>query len=423
MKSRIDKVKDFYNLIEVQSENYDRGSLLFLIQRSMHDHMLKSVAEGNISEMTNVFDVGMKLQKSNMPQASFERDDKIYMDILDNDIAMKKELSNKLDIMFNKYDFLNQHLDQSVVEKTYQAIETEVPSVLSILISKRILKDQNYVQGIHGLPGSGKSMAAQRIAINTTKLTGATFTLDDIIYDKEQYLARIEAREKGGTLRGSVMILDEGGGIMDAQKWWDKEVQGATQVLREMRFQNTCLLVVSPLYADIVKKVRGIFHALMVPWKDLRKRSLEVDDRDNINRNSNMSFWKFDILDVDPITGTTYQKGMDVAYGKMRKLGTLKPPADMCQAYEKKSEAYKRQRQRLQYEETMQRNMKRGLGMDVEKCAKEIISEGIEKYRGHRGSYNIYKIQNRFNCGVDMAKRIRTKMQTLLEKNEIHKTK
>jgi hypothetical protein len=425
----LEAVKAKFGLEEINSMLYNKGWQLNFIQQNLHGSVLKAVAENRIVSLVNTLDIGIRLQES-LITTNLTKDDQEYLLMLRDSYEEipDTDTSHLLQALFDRYDFIIRRIDTTMSEKTWYAEEGEDGGILSTLISDRIAgHNQNFIFGFHGLPRSGKSRGAGRIGVNVNFLvekilkTKVGFSEKDWVYSKEEYLRRLKERKNEGTLKGSFLILEEAGDMLNSQRFWDKDVVGAVDILRQQGYQNTCLCIISQLHRDVVNKARGLMHAVAVPWKDLYKRSIELEDIGNIDFQRNMSYWKIDILDIDPMTGKAYPQGIRVALGRVKKLGVLMPPKKIDDAYDKKDIEHKDQKQEKQMSDTIKENLQIGNEDTLVRCAQEILAD-IDRYRLPSGKWKTGKIGNKFKVGGRLAVKIRDKAEDLMEKGPLKKT-
>jgi hypothetical protein len=421
-QTKVEGIRQKYGLSELKDNLYNKGFQLNYLQQKLHEEVLRAMAEGKDLNTLNTLALGVRLQES-LIYNNLTDEDQGYIETLrtDYDTLTPIEYNEKMRILFDRYDFVICRVDETVMIKNYYAEEGEAGGVLSTLISDRIAKyDQNIIGGVHGLPRSGKSRCVGRLGTNINKLVEKIlgkkvgFSADDYVYSKEEYLRRLKERKAEDTLKGSVIVLEEAGDTLNSQRFWDKDVIGSVDILRQQGYNNTCLLVISQLYSDVVKKARGLYHFSMVPWKDIGRRSMDIEDIGNIDFEQGLSFWKIDLLDIDPMTGDAYPQGIRVALGKVKKVGVRMPPAKLNKDYAKKDEEHKDKKMDAQYLETISENIRKGNLDTIRQCAEDILKE-INKYRNKKGTWKTSRISKRFNIGGRAVLRIRDEAEELYQ--------
>jgi hypothetical protein len=423
--TEIDEIKDKYGLLDLEENIYQKGYQINRIQEELHHQLLQP--EIDLTEKLNTLALGVRIQET-ITRKAYDQEDLEYITLLREEYNHETaHFSERFNILFNRYDFIIDKLDQTLTAKSYYAEETPTGGIFSTLIADRIAKyDQNFIFGMHGLPRAGKSKGALRIGTNITTKTSQlldqeiTLEVDDIVYDKESYLNRLEYRSKRKILKGSVIALEEAGDQLNSQKWWDEDVQGAVSILQQQGYQNTCLIIISQLHTDVVKKGRGLFHAALTPWKDLYTKSIDIDEGQHIDFERGISKWKLDLMDVDTMTGKSYPKGIRVALGKLRKLGIHLPPAQIMKDYDKKDHKYKNIRRKKELKKAISEKLQDGDIEKITQIAQEIISKE-EYYLNKRGTFNQARIENQYNIGGRIARRIADKANELKEKKENEK--
>jgi len=419
----IDGIKAKYGLLEREENIYQKGYQINYIQENLTRQLLNPDIDN--TERLNLLALGVRLQETLIRKA-YTSDDHIYIDILRDEYRSlhSADLSEKYRNLFNRFEFVIDKLDQTLTQRIYYAEESPEKGVLSTLIADRIaLQDQNFIMGIHGLPRAGKSKGGLRIGENVTAKTShhlqkeIRLSVQDFVYDKEGYLNRLEYRDKKGTLKGSVIALEEAGDQLNSSKWWDEDVQGSINILQQQGYQNTCLIIISQLHTDIVKKGRGLLHAALTPWKDLYSKSIEIDDGQHIDFERGISHWKLDLMDTDTMTGKSYPKGIRVALGKLREIGIHLPSKALMEAYDKKDHKYKTERRKKELKKVVTHKLQEGDIQKITQIAGEILKK--EKYYlNKRGTFNQARIENQYNIGGRIARRIADKASELKEKQE-----
>lgn len=418
MKSRKEKVQQLqkkYSLTEMKDVEYERDQLIFYLQKDLNEKILLSDL-GTSQGGRNTFAQGLRTLQSNITGLIVDQDDKEYLRLLSEEYGRTSDIDDQVNILFDRYDLLVKILE-GAKQKEYVATEDESGGVISEFIRNRILtRDLNYILGIFGPPGSGKSTAGGRIAKNVTR-DKTLFDLDDVIFGKEKYLDRIKLRRDNKILKGSVQIIDEGGSDLDAMTWWERDVQGAVQVLRQQRFQNTLTVIISPEYKDIVSRARGLFHAILIPWYDWKTPKMELSDNDNIDERRGMSSWRFLTLDVDPITGDLYKKRMKVAGGYVRKVEIRRTAKRFETGYKVKSQKEKIKTQDRELEKYKKKRLKEGLAVDRAPIVAKIL-KNLKDYTGKRGGIALIKIQRKEKVGRTIAEKLKDEVEEELERRK-----
>lgn len=419
--SRLSEVKEKYGLIDLDDSLWSKGYQINKLQEELHKELFK---KNDITDQLNLLNLGVRLQET-LIRSNLDDEDKSYLDVMRGDLKQitNRDVSKKFENIFERYDLIVDRLDETFTTKSYYAEENTNGGILSSLIANRIaLHDQNFIVGFHGLPRSGKTKGAMRLGINTVQETSRLLkamidlTRKDWVYDKEQYLRRLQEREKEGSVKGSVLALEEAGDQLNSAKFWDEDVQGSVNILQQQGYQNTCLIIISQLHTDIVKKARGLLHCVLVPWKDLSKRTMEVDERQHIDFKKNLSYWKVDMLDIDPLTGEHFPKGIQVALGKVKKMGLLYPPKKLATQFDKIDHDYKRKRQDVQLIDVIIKKLKAGDLTKINEVARLVLADPV--YQTKTGKVIRIRVMRKMNIGRTIADKIMDEIEEIQEKEE-----
>jgi len=430
-RERLQQIKTEFGLEEIGANYFDPGGQANLVQSVTHQQILNCLSRGDVVNALNILEVGSRIQESLIVD-TFTDNDKEYLIMIREEMQALEtnDMSGRFRKAFEGYDFVIRGLNRSLKEFEYQASETNQGGILSTLIGNRIsTHDQNWIQGLHGGVRAGKTRAAGRLGYNINKVvelnlgTKVGFSGKDWVYTKQQYLDRLLERRKEKTLKGSVLVLEEAGDMLNSQRFWDEDVVGAVNILRQQGYQNTCLLIISQLHKDIVNKARGLMHAVMIPWKNYRSRPLELDSVSSIDFVRQMSEWKVDTLDVNPMDGGTYPQGIKVALGKVKKLSILMPPKGLDKQIDKKDIKHKDNKMDEEYYKTIRAALTAGDRLTLNKCAREILEE-VDKYLNPSGTWKTTRIGNKWGLGGRLSVKVRDTCIELLEKEEeLKKTK
>ena len=424
-KERLNQIKTEFGLEEIGANFFDPGGQTNLIQSITHQSMINSLSRGEVVNALNVLEVGCRIQES-LINDQFTNEDQEYLLVLkeETEDLETNDMSGRFNKAFEAYDFVVRGLNRSLKEFEYQAKETNHGGILSTLIGNRISEyDQNWIQGIHGGVRAGKTRCAGRLGTNINRVvernlgTKVGFSVKDWVFTKQQYIDRLRERRAEGTLKGSIIVLEEAGDMLNSQRFWDEDVVGAVNILRQQGYQNTCLLIISQLHKDVVNKARGLMHAVMVPWKDYRSRPLELDRVSSIDFAKQMSNWKIDTLDVNPMDGGTYPQGIKVALGKVKKLSVLMPPKALDTLIGARDIKHKENKMDEEYYKTIKSNLTAGDKGTLTKCAKEILAE-VDKYKNASGTWKTSRIGSKWGLGGRLAVKVRDQCIEMLEKEE-----
>lgn len=398
------EITEQYNLSRLKDGNLDSGQIIFQLQLQINNYL----ATHNLADINNYNTAtsGIRSLESNL-KSRLTEDDQIILEHYSKQIGKTPHINDKVKQLYKKYDILNLVRDNRVAKLAYATLEGKKPGALSQLIANRITThDSNFILLICGKVRSGKSMAAGRIVQNVTRLTNNTLELTDVFYNHDDFLQVKEKRRTEGTLKGSGQIMDEGGLTMDSQTWFEKDVKRVVNTLKTQGFDNTLTVIVTPMMPDIANKARGLAHAIMIPWKEWGNRYLELTDTTNIDYDREISSWKFDFLDVDPMTGRLYKDKLRAAYGEIHKIDTQLPPKKWVKQYTEKSHNYKIQVQQQQRQEIEEERQKTDQTNWLKEKA-ELLAKDWHKYKDIKPKTKRHaQIMNRFNCGRTLTDRI-----------------
>lgn len=392
-----------YQLTKLDGGKLDSSQIIYQLQLQINYF----AATHNLAETSNynTLQSGIRTLESNL-KSKLRPDDHLMIEYYSQKIRETPHISEASRLLFDIYDILNLVRDNRLAEIKYSSLEGNTPGALTQYISEKIKdKDSAFILGIFGKVRSGKSYSGLRLATNIAKQTQKTFNIQDITYTHDELLQQKEKRRENKTLKGSIQILDEAGITADSQSWFEKDVKRVVNTLKTQGFDNTCTIIISPMITDIANRARGLFHAIMIPWKHWGERYLKLTDTSNINYNKETSSWKFDFLDTDPFTGKTYKDKLQAAYGEIHKIDTQLPPRPLTKKYDQKSHQYKIQIQQQQRQEIEKEKIKQNPAEYIQEKAQETAQQWnklkkLTKKKRHT------KIMNTYNCGRTLADRI-----------------
>lgn len=413
-KTELQEAKDQYSLSRIDSTRLDKNYIIGLHQIGTNE-LARALTPDNPAGLSK-FISSLRALESNI-YSKVTEDDRIYFHGLLEKAKETDDLVEIADLYFKKYDRLNQIEDDAIVDIKYATYEGDTPGAVSQWIADDILNnDSCKIIGFFGAPRRGKSTAAGRLAINIGKLTGRRVEVKDLVYKHEDLLRRKSERRLDGTLKGSSQIMDEGGvEIADASKWFNDEVRALVDTMKTQGFDNTCTIIVSPMFTDIVKKARGLFHATFIPWKEWGAKFMHVKDTTNIDKKRGVSSWKLDLMDLDPITGEIFPDKLKAALGDIWKVDFLNTPPAWTRKYKRVSETWKKDLQYRQLGVYNRAKSKRDPDGFIEDTATH-IAKTILDGQGTKYGYkevktgprlNLEAITTRHSCGDPMGKRIR----------------
>jgi hypothetical protein len=425
-KTELENAKEQYSLSRIDSTRLDKNYIIGLHQIGTNE-LARALTPSNPDSLSK-FASALRALESNI-HAKVTLDDRIYFTGLLEKIKESEDIVERADLYFKKYDRLNEIEDNKLVEIKYATLEGDDPGAVSQWIAADLMdNDSCKIIGFFGGPRRGKSTAAGRLALNITKLTGRKVEIKDLVYKHEDLLRQKSERRMDHTLKGSVQIMDEGGvEIADASKWFNDEVRAFVDTIKTQGFDNTCTIIVSPMFTDIVKKARGLFHATFIPWKEWGARYMLVKDTTNIDKGRGLSSWKLDLMDLDPITGEVYPDKLKAALGDIWKVDFLNTPTSYTKRYKRISEKWKEDLQHRQLGVYNRAKSKRDPDGFIEdtahKIAKLILNEGQAERYGYKivktgARMNLEAITTRHSCGDPMGKRIRRRAIEVIKEKQ-----
>jgi len=403
-KEKIDQIKRDLSLSKLDEAKLDVSQIIFRLNDRINE--VGSKNDPTITTNYNILVSGIRLLQSNLNSRIIESDN-IYLGSLVEAASNAYDINEKLSVQYKRLDLLHRVRDNSLTEILYATLEGETPGALSKFIATRIKeKDGNFILGILGPPRSGKSSCGLQICYNVSKLTGIEFTKDDIVYTHSSWLQTKQIRRTNNNLKGSAQQIDEGQAL-DSQNWFDTEVKEIVNHLRTQGADNTLTVIISPMLPDFANKARGLFHAILYPWKIWGKQYVELTDTGNIDYDKGISSWKLDFIDLDPITGKTWPGKLKAALGDIIKVDCKKPPQSIWVKYLTKSKKYKKNLQEDQLRNIRSRRLKKGDTQVLEEIVDQIKKE-LEHYRKGKDGQNINKVRimRKFGIGRSYADRV-----------------
>lgn len=421
-QERIAEIKTEFGLTEIGANYFDPGGQTNLLQTVTHQALLTALSKGEIINALNVLQVGSRLQET-MITDQFTDTEQQYLSCLRDEMSdlETNDMSGRFRKAFETYEFVVRGLNRSLKDFEYQARENNQGGILSTLIGRRIaLEDATWIQGVHGGVRAGKTRMVGRLGYNTNQVVEKLlrhkvgFSTKDWVYDKGAYLDRLLERKDEHTLKGSQIVLEEAGDTLNSARFWDEDVVGSVNILRQQGYLNTALYIISQLHKDVVNKARGLMHAVAVPWKDYRSRPIELDKVSSIDLENKLSSWKIDTLDVNPMDGGSYPQGIKVALGKVKRLDVLLPPAALNTQIGRKDAHHKDKKIDDQYYKTLRANLTAGDRATLTKCAREIL-DNIDDYLNPKGTWKTSKIGSKWGLGGRLAVKVRDRAAELYD--------
>lgn len=193
------------------------------------------------------------------------------------------------------------------------------------MITQRIKTNKNYMLLTQGETGCGKSYIALRLG----EIIDKNFSLDNVVFTPQQFSALLT----GGTLKpGSVVIFDEAGVGMSSKEWATRSNKLISNITQTFRTNRLVVIFTLPSGRYLDSSIRNIFHAMIEPL------GVEVGTTKNA----------FKLLKIEQNyrqnkTYYPYYRFKDKKTGRFYKYAIIrigKPTDALCDAYEKKRDAY-----------------------------------------------------------------------------------
>lgn len=184
-------------------------------------------------------------------------------------------------------------------------------------------KNQNFVGGVCGETGSGKSWSAIRIA----SALDPNFSVEQIAFGIEEFLHLVKDRSYGP---GSFIVLEEAGVEASHREWYSKANQILNIILQTWREQNRGALLTLPELDKLDKTARSRLHAYL--------ETVEKNEQEEWTR------VKYQRIQTNPRSGKNYFKYPRLRVdGSVRKIKGFKvgaPDPDLIEKYEARKRRY-----------------------------------------------------------------------------------
>ena len=194
--------------------------------------------------------------------------------------------------------------------------------------ARMIRKNSNNLIAVVGRPGSGKTWQAISTAQIMSKMSGASFCADNIVFTLKDLMRLINS---GNISKGSVIIFDEPQISIGAKDFQSTANKVFNMLVSTFRHRNFTLFFCTPFETLLDKSTRRLFTA--------RFEMISID------QNKNTSRCKPRFVEYSDHKSTPYVKQMIVCYKtpdglkKAEKLfywDVPKPTDDIIESYEKK---------------------------------------------------------------------------------------
>jgi hypothetical protein len=133
--------------------------------------------------------------------------------------------------------------------------ENEAARVFIGALRERIAENKHFVVMIVGEPRSGKSYSALRIA----ELVDRDFSLENLVYSPDEFLARVIASESG-----DVIVFDEAGVNIFARDWQSKMNKALAKIFQILGYKHLGIILTFPSVMFVDKAVRRLFNYILL---------------------------------------------------------------------------------------------------------------------------------------------------------------
>lgn len=160
--------------------------------------------------------------------------------------------------------------------------------LLNKIVKRLWLKDLNYIVGIIGSYGSGKTCAGLWVC----KEVDPTFNISRVVYSAEEFLKLLLDEGEKKLEKGSAILYEEASVSVRNRLWYTKTNLAISAAVDTIRDRNFLLVFTMPFKKNIDKNIRSGFHAVirMVGEPD-RKRGVSTG--------------KYRLVSVDELYGNT----------------------------------------------------------------------------------------------------------------------
>lgn len=195
-------------------------------------------------------------------------------------------------------------------------------------ITRRIRQNKNFLACFTGGTGSGKSYSAIRLGELVSKEMGVSFDESNIVFEPSEFMRLMNS---GNLRKGSVIILDEAGVVINARKWMTTVNMMINYVTQTFRHRNYVTIFCVPDFSFIDKAIRKLFHSyLETVALDLQK---------------GVCWCKPFLLQNNQRTGDTYYKYLRYqppggAVTKLERVGFSMADSGLLKVYEDKKRAF-----------------------------------------------------------------------------------
>jgi len=154
-----------------------------------------------------------------------------------------------------------------------ERIKIDEGKILNSIIYTRLIKqNKNFICGIFGKTGSGKSYVCLRIAeLWYKRKFREEFPISNVCFSAEELLNRLQKPIR----RGELIIFEEAGVSMGSLDFQNKIAKAMNYVLQSFRSMNICLLLNLPYFSMLNKQTRMLMH-MRIMTHDIDKSRQEA---------------------------------------------------------------------------------------------------------------------------------------------------
>lgn len=220
-------------------------------------------------------------------------------------------------------------------------------------------RNKNWLAGIFGPTGSGKSWSALSIA----EKIDPSFNVDKVVLSSEEFLAGL-AEDKWG--QGDCLIFDEAGVGMSAKEHMTKKNRLIDQVLQTFRRQNIAVLFTVPSKANMDKSVRRLLHTY------IETKTIDYENKQNV--------LKWQKMDYNRKMDKIYYKNPVIegenGLAKRSKVKIGKPSENLIEEYEEKRSKFQKDKNKEFYKQLKEKlndenSSKERYGHECSQCGYE----------------------------------------------------
>lgn len=184
-------------------------------------------------------------------------------------------------------------------------------------------RNENVLILVTGKGGSGKSYTMLR----WSELLDKDFNLSRLAFDHKQFLELLTQEER--IPRGAVIVWDEVGTGISADKWFSDINVAVRKIFRLFRYRNLIVFIAAPNEMWVDSKVRGLFHAEISCHSSLKRRDKER------SRGTTYNWVKFRWLEFHPFKNRVYRIPHYGSGTMLDMIATYPPSTKLRNAYEK----------------------------------------------------------------------------------------